>query len=229
MSNDLRFERPAVLTVERRKLDSWFRRPAFYHELSSIQFITKLIGDEGRFVDRERAEHDDSVMQIVAYGVVRFDRRILCVKRAKKSNRRVLRLKHTILFGGHVDSLEEGVSDPLEKCLLRELDEELGISPTIRPQLLGTVFDPTTHVGRLHLGLIFDSVVESKEIAPQRGLDDAEFVHSGRRRTRLLQPIDEIIHFEFDPWSSLFLASDMAAELLGQRRPIVPQLTFGFE
>jgi len=213
------FHRAEVFVVPEVAIERFFKQPRFICDLDSVQSITDTIVREGKFVDRDWAELNSSVKQVVAYGVIRHERKVLCLRRTKKSTRESLRLRYTLLVGGHVDDYEKRSSNPFEMCLLRELEEELGLIPKCIPTLLGIAVDPTTKVGQLHVGIVFDVPIDSDAIDVPSNLDNAEFVNAACRNHYELEPIDEVIGRQFDSWSALFLASEMCERLFGHGDP----------
>lgn len=205
-----------VLTVPAERVKSLYTRACFHSDREKMSYVDRVIKTTGAFVSRDRAESDPSIVQIIAYGLLRYRSSILCIRRAQNSNRSVLRLKYTVLFGGHVDDVRS--VKPIESCIRREIDEELGVqaSPSrIRP--LGIVTDPTTIVGRLHMGIVFDIEHDTDSVEFSRHLDTAEFVGQGKRKLYQFKTLPELCKLQpdFDPWSELFLSSDSAIALLG--------------
>jgi predicted NUDIX family phosphoesterase len=133
----------------------------------------------------------------------------------KKSNRESLRLRYTLLFGGHVEN-ENNSTQPVIDCLNRELQEELEISFNGTATLLGIVADPTTNVGLLHLGLIFEVITLKNEITIGPNLDSIEFVNSNKIETYNMIDWNALVNIadKLDPWSRLFLDSDIAHQIL---------------
>ncbi len=199
-----------VLVVPRLKLAKFYAKRCFYHDEESLRIAKQIVRKYGRFVNRDFAEVSDTVTQIVAVGVVRCGNRVLCLKRAKKSNRRALQLRWTVMIGGHVDDADRQSNDPALSCLNRELDEEIGITPKVPPQLAGLVADPENPVGRLHIGFVFDVQVESPMIQIKSKFDNAEFTYANRNKYYEFMHEKTITGLmkEFDPWSYVFLFSD---------------------
>ena len=189
---------------------------------SSMEYVQKY----GEYLDRNWAEQNDSYKQIVACGIVRHGHKLFCVRRSRRSNRDALRLRWTLMFGGHVDEFDEGAVQPIRNCLVRELDEELGITPKTEPKIIGFIVDPETEVGRLHLGIVFDVEIDSDEINLMAKYDRDEFVHSNRTYTVKTMGFAEIsrIRDGFDPWSTIFLSSPFASQLFGFERQVYSQL-----
>lgn len=215
-SRDIQRERSEVLVVPDFAVGEFFREPQFVCDPESIGRILEAITLHGRFVDREWAEENSSVKQVVAYGVIRHDRQVLCLRRSRSTARDSLRLRYTLLVGGHVDNLEKDSSMPLETCLLRELDEELGLVPNCTPALIGIAVDPTTKVGQFHLGVVFDVPIQSRILDVASSHDNTEFVNASGHNRYELQTIDQILGLQFDSWSSLFLASQACERLFAK-------------
>ena len=191
----------------------------------------KAIREAGAFVERQAAERDFSLRQIIACGVVRNEGQVLCLRRSRKSDRSVLRLRYTLMIGGHVDQEDAGGTDVLAHCVKRELAEELGLTIPVDPPLLGVVADPLTAVGTLHLGIVFDTGMETASIEVTSRHDTSEFVDSGKRKHLEFMDATEVarIRASLDPWSSLFLGSSTCEEILGyrianadERQPLLP-------
>ena len=229
-ANSTPYRRGRVLAVPRDSVAAFYQKPQFLCDKQSVSKILKIIKEEGRFVDREWAESTETVKQIVAYGVLRNGKRVLRLRRAKKSERAALRLRYTILVGGHVDDLEFESSTPFEDCLLREIEEELGITLPLSPELLGIAVDPTTKVGRLHLGLIFDVPVSVDTIKVRSNYDNTEFVNADQVNVHHFVDVKTLIRSarQFDPWSTLLLTNQVADSLLGDARPFRTQLELPF-
>jgi len=160
-------------------------------------------------VDRDRAECDQGLKQIVACAVLRHEDEVMCLRRSRHSNRANLRMKYTLMVGGHVDRADEVDRFPPRHCVRREIREELGIDVGSTIKLLGVVSDPLSYSGWLHLGLVFEAFLPSDTIELSKQLDSTEFVNSGRRhavRTTVITRLTDI-HDRLDPWSRLFCES----------------------
>lgn len=206
-----------VLVVPRESVLQLYQRPAFFSDDETLTNVLDTIYRLGRFVDRSWAEENESVKQIVAYGLIRNGERFLRLRRAATSTRASLRLRYTVLVGGHVDDQESDSKHPLEDCLRREIFEELRLRPQREPRILGIVADPTTAVGRLHLGVIFDVPVEVDSVVVRSNYDNADFANANRRVEYQLVDAKSLGRnvVRFDPWSSLVLSSEIAHDLLG--------------
>jgi predicted NUDIX family phosphoesterase len=108
-----------------------------------------------RFVARGRAERDESLKQVIPYGVVNSGAGVLGYVRARGGGEARLRGRFSIGWGGHVNPEDKDAGH----CLWRELAEELEVEN--RPfapaflECVGAVNDDSNPVGRVHVGLVF--------------------------------------------------------------------------
>lgn len=212
--------RQRVLVVPHEALGELYARPCFYHDDSSVLTVVRTIHQRGSWVDREQAEDDDALAQVIACAVVRCREEIFCVRRSAKSGRENLRLSYTMMIGGHVDDLDSNADYPPESCVRRELREELGIEIAHEPPLLGLAVDPLSRSGWLHLGLVFDAPIETDLIELHRKLDTEEFTGNGRRQSIPMMGSRQIraLHDKLDPWSRLYAESDAFDQRMGTRK-----------
>lgn len=207
-----------VLTIPSDSVNHLYEYSAFYADPERIMSALNAIKTLGKLVERDVAEKDPSLRQIVACAVVRSESGLLCLRRSRNADRPALRLRYTMLVGGHVDACDLDHGESLVNCLSRELKEELGVHAPLRPPLLGVVSDPSNLVGWLHLGIVFDVIIRRNVIELAGEHDTSEFVHARKRQAVELMPFSEIrkIAHRLDPWSSLFITSRPGQELLGQ-------------
>ncbi len=199
-----------VLVIPSKKLENFYSRRGFYFTRKDVLQAKQIVMEHGVFIDRKNAEQTEDVKQVVAVGVIRCGARILCLRRARKSNRKTLRLRWTIMIGGHVDDGDGQSRNPAFHCLLRELREEIGVAPEEPPQLIGVVVDPENPVGRLHIGFVFDVQVRSPEVRILSKFDNSEFVNSRSSRNHRFMSeseIDSLVE-KLDSWSYLYVSSD---------------------
>jgi predicted NUDIX family phosphoesterase len=204
-----------------------FDGPRFVCDGASIDELLGRIDREGRFLERSVAEQTEEVKQIVACGVIHRGDKVLCIRRTATSDREALRLRYTVLFGGHVEHADRGSAHPVQDCLVRELREELGIRHRGVPRPIGIAVDPTTPVGRLHLGVVFDVPIDSDSVMVRGGHDTSEFANARRSTSHELLTVEAVAAKALDPWSELFLSSAAAARVLGSAAPRQWELNLG--
>lgn len=211
-----------VLAVPHDALSELYARPYFYDDAATVSTTIQTIHRNSVWVERDKAEEDDSLAQIIACAVVRCGNELLCIRRSSKSGRKNLRLRHTMMIGGHVDNSDCDADLPLESCVRRELSEELGIEVLNKLPLLGIAVDPLSHSGWLHLGIVFELPIRANSVELYPSLDTEEFTGNGRRRFVPMMKPNEIleIHDKLDPWSKLFAESNAYNRLGDTRRPM---------
>jgi predicted NUDIX family phosphoesterase len=198
-----------VLTVPSQGVSRLYQRRKFYAD--DLSEFWSCVANEGQFIDRSLAETTEDVKQLIACAVITNGQKILCARRARKGNREALALRWTIVFGGHVDDGDACSDDPIRNCVIREIEEELGIKTTEKPKILGLAVDPATRVGRLHLGVVFLVHADLEQVFLHNHLDSAEFAN--RRHSRILKFMDSkaLLALQkahrFDPWSELLVSN----------------------
>jgi predicted NUDIX family phosphoesterase len=136
--------------------------------------LNTAIGHHARFVDREAAETDESVKQVIPYCVLTRpfagEPMYFAYRRTKKGGERRLHEKWSVGIGGHISPADgDGKSGDVVYVngLLRELREEVGLDARRAGPAWGSdptwdavvgpvaaIYDPSNEVGRVHLGLV---------------------------------------------------------------------------
>lgn len=123
--------------------------------------VLPLLHGEAVFVPRVTAEDDSSLKQLIVYALLSHGGKTLCYKRGKVGGEPRLHAKHSIGVGGHINPEDWPVGDScsvaFQKALLRELEEEVGVTPDRirRTEFIGLVNEDDTDVGKVHLGLVY--------------------------------------------------------------------------
>jgi predicted NUDIX family phosphoesterase len=155
------------------------------------------------YVEREAAEKDPSVVQLVSAAYVTNNNHFLVLRRSQHEKRAQLRGKLTLIVSGHVDHEDRGLSyggkNEIENCLLREMSEELEYfdRPVIRPKFAFRMGDD--QMGRRHLAIVYAVSTNSDRVQTTGlpGTGDFESSVMWFSFTELQQKITE-----FDPWST---------------------------
>ncbi|SLM31026.1 conserved hypothetical protein [Desulfamplus magnetovallimortis] len=110
------------------------------------------------WVDRNEAESDSSLKQVIPYIVLKSKDMIGVYKR-KGSEKRLHDL-YSIGIGGHINPDDSVSYDSFRQILnagmIRELDEELLERPSdATPEFQGIINEELTDVGKVHLGALF--------------------------------------------------------------------------
>ena len=122
--------------------------------------LTALIREHHQLVDRAPAETDGSLKQIIPYAIIRFSHQVFLVKRTKRQAEARLHDLYSIGLGGHISESVDETSDVIRTALARELEEEMDITGPSRTNYVGIINDDTTDVGKVHLGILHEVLLE---------------------------------------------------------------------
>lgn len=108
------------------------------------------------FLPRDEMENDPSKKQIIAYCVIEKGDSVFMTKRLKKQTEKRLHGLFSIGVGGHINTsdVKSGVN-VVKEGLLRELNEEVFISPDYSVEFLGVINDNATSVNSVHCGACY--------------------------------------------------------------------------
>lgn len=116
-----------------------------------------VVEREGFFVERAYAERSPHLKQVIPYGIVEVDGRVLTVKRTKRGGDARLHDKYSIGIGGHLeprDLTSDVERDPLPAGTRRELEEELAVRGAYELRTVGWINDDSNPVGAVHVGVV---------------------------------------------------------------------------
>lgn len=154
--------------------------------------------DHLRYMPRGLAEEDPSHKQLIPYVVLQCGPRIFCYVRGRKGGEQRLHDRYSLGIGGHI-CREDGNDGraAYEVGFERELAEEVIIQGEYRQRIVGVVYDPSTPVGAVHVGIVHLMELDSLNvIARDPALADGGF-----------RSIDEIVadRDRFESWSTLVI------------------------
>lgn len=141
-----------VLVVDRKELEALLPPEPFTTE--NMETIRRFILEHHFFLEREKAEYDDTVKQIIPYVVIRQGGRFFLLRRLKKQTEARLHDKLSLGVGGHINPTEEAAEDPLETGLLRELDEEVAVETVTSLAAVGFLNENNGGVSDYHAALV---------------------------------------------------------------------------
>lgn len=150
------------------------------------------------FRPRGECETDPTWLQLIPYVVLRHGDRIFHYTRGSKGGEKRLHALKSIGIGGHINPVDTEATDPYRAGMARELAEEIHIGCAYTEQVLGLVYDPSTPVGSVHLGVVHILNLENDDVTP-RELNIAECAFAGI--TKLKRDAAQ-----FETWSQLVLA-----------------------
>lgn len=132
--------------------------------VSDLPYIMNVM-DKIEVKRRGDMEEDPTYKQLISY-VIAVDENdnILIYTRLTGGGETRLHGQSSIGVGGHMNPINGKTSQELlEENTLRELKEELGLTPT-KLELIGYVNDDTNSVGQVHFGLVYIADVKRSEI-----------------------------------------------------------------
>lgn len=151
-----------VLVIPKGKADELGLTAAKYSALSDelMRNVLKVLRHRV-YEERNKVETDTSVLQLIPYvSVFVGPKKLLAYRRSGSEGR--LRDYYSIGFGGHVKECEKAC---IECAIEREMLEELGLSIyRSRLRLVGLIYDPSTEVSSVHLGLHYTYMLFSTEL-----------------------------------------------------------------
>lgn len=160
----------------------------FLSDPSLVEAIGKTLAKEKCFIPRSKAEKDPSYLQIIPCAVVRFENKVLLLKRKDPGSS--LHDTFAIWAGGHILELDDG-KDILLNGLKRELEEELYIRDDFELEPLGIVRTDETKRASRHIGVVYQLNLSSPHVA--LALHQREFRETrGRSMSGRLVEIKEL-------------------------------------
>ncbi|MFH1230827.1 MAG: hypothetical protein V1709_04955 [Planctomycetota bacterium] len=169
-----------ILVVERNKLLEG--KPLLYgFHNQNLEELLENIYHFGYFIDRPDAENNPSLKQVIPYLLISHrnntanEHKLFLVQRLATQTEKRLHNKYSIGIGGHINPVVTAKSNPLpvedviKSGLERELHEELEVSTPYQYKLIGYLNDDTNSVGQVHLGLVFQVMVND-----ENGIEVAE-------------------------------------------------------
>lgn len=142
-------------------------------------------------VNRENAENDYSLLQIIPYVYFLNETtdEVMYYVRSKQSGEKRLHDKISIGFGGHFRSNES-----LRENIDREISEELGIKIDLdKLQIKGFLHYTDTPVSSVHLGIIFEYNFDNELFNKIKINDEISKVDKMRR--------NDLLKLELEDWS----------------------------
>ena len=158
--------------------------------------------DACSFRPRSEMETDPRFKQLIPYVVLQCEGVLFHYRRGKAGTERRLEAKRSVGVGGHISETDgAGPGSPYRNGMLRELAEEVEIDCPYAEVHFGFIYDPSTPVGTVHLGVVHLFELASTAVAPREAaLADAGFT-----------PIAELVKVreQFETWSQLVLTEMM--------------------
>jgi len=117
--------------------------------------LRDLIEKNAFFIDRDIAENDETLRQLIPYVLMRQQGKFLLLRRTKKQQERRLHGKLSLGVGGHIN-LNDGRTpwQAFLKGMEREIHEEVDVE-VLQLSYMGLLNDTSSPVSRVHVGLVY--------------------------------------------------------------------------
>ncbi|KUK02946.1 MAG: NUDIX hydrolase [Thermotoga sp. 50_1627] len=120
-----------------------------------LEKLRDLIEKSAFFIDRDVAESDETLRQLIPYVLMRQQGKFLLLRRTKKQQERRLHGKLSLGVGGHINSGDgETPWQALLKGMEREIREEVNVE-VVQLSYVGLLNDTSSPVSRVHVGLVY--------------------------------------------------------------------------
>jgi len=196
----------SLVVLHAPRVEALFEKRQFVADRAVTREVLAAL-PRGEVIRREVAEGQASLRQAVAYTTLRCGDGLLCLRRSKDVKGE-LKGRWTVVFGGHVNADERDGLNGLRRCVARELREEFGRIGVRALRFKGVVADPTSEVGKRHLGFMFEAEVRASTVRLDRRFDNHEYLPI--RGREFFSEIDRLLGADrrrFDPWSQLVLSA----------------------
>ncbi|ABR30189.1 DNA mismatch repair protein MutT [Thermosipho melanesiensis] len=148
------YEKEKVLVVPTNKIQNICNNKTGLISVPEYDIIS-IIEKYGYFVDREKAENDETTRQVIPYIILRENNKYLLFKRTTAQGEKRLHNKITIGVGGHINSTDS--IDPVKafkKGMIREINEEVNVE-ILNLNYIGVINVTDNPVSRVHVGLCY--------------------------------------------------------------------------
>lgn len=167
-----------IMCIADAHLKSHFgRRRGFIPYSGSVNNLFPF--DRVVFGRRDLLEQDPTFRQIIPYIVLMHGGAVGVYTRSRQGHEKRLAEKRSIGFGGHVVTSDVGpdVAATIEAAGVREVTEEVYIDLITNCTSLGIIYDDSTDVNRVHVGVVQLWSVASETISPiDKEVASAQFV-----------------------------------------------------
>lgn len=128
------------------------RNGVFQIELNRVR---EAIEKNAFFIDRQIAEFDETLRQVIPYVLMRENDKFLLLKRTKKQQEKRLHGKLSLGVGGHINTGDGDTPwQAFLKGMEREIHEEVNVELE-RLSYVGLLNDTSSSVSRVHVGLVY--------------------------------------------------------------------------
>lgn len=158
--------------------DVLFRRGEWFGLTTELASFRSILEDPRslEYRPRSKVETDPSVKQLIPYAILKQGGDVFAYRRGKTGGENRLHDLWSIGVGGHICKEDgDAGNKAYETGFLRELDEEVVISGEFRHRIVGLLYDPSTPVGSVHVGVVHIVEVAGEVAGRDPSLTDAGF------------------------------------------------------
>ncbi len=170
----------------------------------SVEYQLDEIERTFSWLQRPEAEQSEDMVQAIPCTIVKDSRDRYCLFRRVTENRRDLSQKLSLIIGGHIDEADDQncFLDTMSRNLVREIDEEIGVSLEEPPQPVGVIIDGSSIVASRHVAFLHEMVAESVSSQALEEFSSKESKYTGK-----FVPASTLAEWrnQFDPWSRLVI------------------------
>ncbi len=145
-----------VMVVDRGQLEALLPDDVFVAG-EHVDHVVEFILNQHFFEDREKAEYDPTLKQVIPYIVLRKKGAFFVLRRLKGQTETRLHHKLSLGIGGHINPGEEQVGEEsvLDAGMRRELAEEVFVEHIKSLDCIGIINENLGGVGDYHVGLVY--------------------------------------------------------------------------
>jgi predicted NUDIX family phosphoesterase len=162
-------KKESVLCIHRDRLPLSWVGPKSIVPLDLQSFVEECTSSGFEFVNREKAEKDPSLKQIIPYIVLQTKHVERTAIYNRQGSEKRLHDLWSLGIGGHINPVDQkngqaSFKDILISGMERELTEELTKRPnTDKTEFCGIISEDITDVGSVHLGAVFRLLTQTPE------------------------------------------------------------------
>ncbi len=191
-----------VLCIHRDRLPPPWLKPKSIVPLGLTTFIETCTQSGFNFINREEAEQDSSLKQVIPYILLQNKRLAQTAIYNRQGSEKRLHDLWSLGIGGHINPIDQkngqaSFKDILISGMERELDEELIKRPAgDKAEFVGVISEDITDVGSVHLSAVFRILTRTPE-SYLPGPELSQFQWAGNK---------EVSQLNLELWSELALS-----------------------
>ena len=147
-----------ILVIPRSIFGGYFSLVPWKIVLSKLNEIEQTRS----WLPRREAEQSIEWVQPIPCAFIKNLEGHYCVLRRVMNTRADLKGRTSLLVGGHIDQIHGLMpfEELLKKTLLRELEEEVGITSQIEPRPVGVIVDNSSVIASRHIAIVHEVIAD---------------------------------------------------------------------